>query len=69
MKFIYNFAKDEPNDPIRDSESLIFKVRITGKSPDDTNAENVEIVVSFKYLSNCWRTLEMQLINREINLV
>lgn len=31
--------------------------------------KNVEIVVPFKYLGNYWRTLEMQLKNREINLI
>ena len=30
--------------------------------------KNVEIVVPLKYLSNFWRTLEMSLINWEINL-
>ena len=30
---------------------------------------NVEIMVSLKYLSNFWRTVEMPLINCEINLV
>ena len=29
----------------------------------------VQIVVPMKYLSNCWRTLEMPLINCEINLI
>ena len=31
--------------------------------------ENVEIMASLKYLSNFWRTLEMPLINCEINLI
>ena len=69
MKVIYNFAKDDPNDPIRDPESFKFKVGIAAKTPDDANAKNVEIVVPFKYLGNYWRTLEMQLKNREINLI
>ena len=30
---------------------------------------NVEILVSLKYLCNFWRTLEMPLINCEINLI
>ena len=29
--------------------------------------KNVEIMVSLKYLSNFWRTLEMLLINSQIN--
>ena len=31
--------------------------------------KNVEIAVPLKYLSNFWRTLEMPLINCEINLI
>ena len=31
--------------------------------------KNVEIAVSLKYLSNFWRTLEMPLINCEVNLL
>ena len=39
MKVIYNFAKDETNDPIRDPESFKFKVGIAAKTPDDANAK------------------------------
>ena len=45
-----------------------FKVKITGQTGDD-GTKNVEIMVSLKYLSNVWRTLEMRLINYEINLI
>ena len=31
--------------------------------------KNVQIMVPLKYLSNFWRTLEMPLINCEINLI
>ena len=31
--------------------------------------KNAEIIVPLKYLSNFWRTLEMPLINCEINLI
>ena len=31
--------------------------------------KNVEILVPLKYLSNFWRTLEMKLINCEVNLI
>ena len=31
--------------------------------------KNVEIIVPLKYLSNFWRTLEMPLINCEVNLI
>ena len=33
------------------------------------NTKDAEIIVPLKYLSNFRRTLEMQLINREVNLI
>ena len=44
-------------------------MKITGNAPADGNTKNVEIVVPLKYLSNFWRTLEMPLINSEVNLI
>ena len=35
----------------------------------DDGTKGVEIMVPLKYLSNFWRTLEMPLINCEINLI
>ena len=43
--------------------------KITGKTPDNGNTKDVEIIVPLKYLSNFWRTLEMPLINCEVNLI
>ena len=51
------------------SESFKSKTRITEKSPAAGNAKDVEIMVLLKYLSNFWRTLEMPLINCEVNLI
>ena len=42
------------------------------KIADQTNYNgviNVEIMVPLKYLSNFWRTLEMPLINCEVELI
>ena len=50
------------------TDSFNFKVKITGR-PGDDGTKNVEIMVPLKYLSNFWRTLEMPLINCEVNLV
>ena len=63
------YYKDDPNNNITDSESLKFKVKITGKTPDDGNTKDVEIIVPLKYLSNFWKTLEMPLINCEVNII
>ena len=40
---------------------------MTGQT--DNGTKNVEIMVPLKYLSNFWRTLEMPLINCEVNLI
>ena len=66
---LWKYYKDDPNDTIADSKSFKFKVKITGKTPDDGNAKDFEIIVPLKYLSNFWRTLEMPLINCEVNLI
>ena len=41
---------------------------MTGQTGDD-GTKNIEIMVPLKYLSNFWRTLDMLLINCEINLI
>ena len=43
-----------------------FKTKIAGKIEND---DTKEVKISLKYLSNFWRTLEMSLINCEINLI
>ena len=40
-----------------------------GKSSDDVDAKNIEIVVPFKYLDIYWKTLKMLRINYEINVI
>ena len=45
-----------------------FKVKITGRTGNN-GTKDVEIMVPLKYLSNFWRTLEMPLINCEVNLI
>ena len=64
---LWQYYKDEPNDNLVESESFKSKVKITGKTPNDGNAKNVEIFVPLKYLSNFWKTIEMPLINCEVN--
>ena len=64
----YSEPVDDDND-IEDSKSFKSKTKITGKTPNDDNEKDVEIMVPLKYLSNFWRTLEMPLINCEVNLI
>ena len=52
---------------ITESEAPKSMIKIIGKTPDNGNTKNVEIAVPLKYLSNFWRTLEIPLINCEIN--
>ena len=66
---LWEYYKDDPNDNLTDPESFKFKVKETGKTPNDRNTKDVEIFVPVKYLSNFWRTLEMPLINCEVNFI
>ena len=45
------------------TDSFNFKAEITAQTNDDGELNGVEIMVSLKYFSNFWRTLEMSLIN------
>ena len=51
------------------TDSFNFKTKITGHIDNNRRINNVEIMVPLKYLSNFWRTLEMPLINCEVNLI
>ena len=63
------YYKNEPNDNLADSESFKSKVKITGNTRNNGNTKEVEIIITLEYLSNFWRTLEMSLINCEVNLI
>ena len=49
---LQQYYKDDPNDNLANSESFKYKVKITGKTPDNGNTKHVEIIVPLKYLSN-----------------
>ena len=66
---MWQYYRDEPIHNLADSESFKFKVKIAGKTPATGNEKYVEIMVPLKYFSNFWRTLEMPLINFEVNLI
>ena len=75
---LWQYCKDRPavnnNGDIVDfnganaTDSFNFKAKITSQTDDDGEINNVEIMVPLKYSSNLWRTLEMLLINCEVNL-
>ena len=50
------------------TDSFNFKVKITGQTGNG-GTKDIEIMIPLKYLSNFWRTLEMPLINCEVNLI
>ena len=66
---LWQYYRDYSNGNVTQSESFKYKTKITGKTPAARNTKDVKIAVPLKYLSDFWRTLEMQLINCEINLI
>ena len=50
-------------------KSFDYKTSVTGKLEGNNTEKEVKIVVPLKHLSNFWRTLDMSLINCEINLI
>ena len=57
------------------TDSFNFEAKITGQTVADNNNGNIagrvnaKIMVPLKYLSSFWRTLEMPLINCEVELI
>ena len=45
---LWQYYRDEPNINLADSESFKFKVKITGKTPNNDNEKDVEIMVKKK---------------------
>ena len=76
---LWNYYKDEPNSgiggrnnnvnySIKDSKSFDYKTSITRKLEVLDRRKDVEIVAPLKYWSNFRKTLDIPLINCEINL-
>ena len=51
------------------SDSFKFKTKITGQTENNGRRDNIEIMVPLKHVLNFWRTLEMLLINCEVQLI
>ena len=49
---LWQYYKYDPNDNLANSASFKSKVKITGKTPNNGNRKDVEIIVPLKYLSN-----------------
>ena len=75
---LWQYCKDIPALDVNDesvvfnvnnvTDSFNFKAKMTGET-ENNGTKDVEIMVPLKYLSNFWRTLEMPLINCEVNLI
>ena len=48
---------------------LFLNQILTGKTNDDGDIKNVEIMIPLKYFSNFWKTLEMPLITCAVELI
>ena len=67
---MYNNYRNQPSDPLTtNSESFKYKASIVGKTLNNDSLTNAEVVVPFKHLSNFCRSLDMPLINCEIEIV
>ena len=76
---LWNYYRDEPNSVTDDNEikhsiinskSFDYKANFIGSVTHNNLTKNdVKIVVPLKYLSNIWRSLNIPLINREVELI
>ena len=78
---LWNYYRDEPSNPLSsNSESFKYKTSITGNTYNigageegyDANKvgkNETEVVIPLKHLSNFWRTLNIPLVNCEIELI
>ena len=68
---LWNYYRDEPSNPLSsNSESFKCKTSIIEKAPDNNDTlKNVKFAAPLKHLSNFWRSLDMPLINCEIELI
>ena len=71
LEYNKNYSKTAGNfwNSIKDSKSFNYKTSITGKLEGCDTEKEAEIVVPLKHLSNFWKTLDMPLMNCEINLI
>ena len=77
----WNYYRDEPNEEsigggngainysIKNLNYFAHKTSITGTLEGGNTKKEAEIVVPLKHLNNFWKTLDMPLINCEVNLI
>ena len=77
---LWNYHRDEVNDDANENNTSNYRInnktktsryfeyrtQIIGRISNDNNALDTKVVVALKYLSNFWRSLDLILINCEI---
>ena len=78
---LWNYYRDEPSNPLSsNSESFKYKTSITGNTYNIGDGEEgydankvgkneTEVVIPLKHLSNFWKSLNIPLINCEVELI
>ena len=77
---LQHYYRDKPSNPLSNSESFKYKTSIAGnyfnigngEAGYDTNKvgkNETEVVIPLKHLSNFWRSLNISLINCEVELI
>ena len=78
---LWNYYRDEPSNPLSsNSESFKYKTSITGNTYNVGDGEEgydankvgkneTEVVIPLKHLSNFWKSLNIPLINCEVELI
>ena len=80
---LWNYYRDEINEDINEnnvannrinnnktttSKSCEHKTKLIRSTPKNDNTLEAEVVIPLKYLSNFWRSLDLELINFEIEI-
>ena len=68
---MWNYYTDEQGNSLSsNSESFKYTTSITGKTPENNDLlMNLKLAIPLKYLSNFWRSLNIPLINCEVELI
>ena len=68
---MWNYYRDEQSNPLSsNSESFKYKTSIVGKTPEHNDSlTNTKVAIPLKHLSNFWRSLNIPLINCEVELI
>ena len=68
---LWNYYRHEPSDPLSsNTESFKYKISIIGKTPEDNDSlTDAKVVIPLKHLSNFWKSLDIPLINCEVELI